>query len=127
LDHRASDIFRLGLTLHYTDQVIKVLVQLKAELELQIVLVTVFSTRHLIFRFQVLMNSTRKHKLKSGVPDASIISVTIRPGALKIKDIDGDGRITADNDRTVIGRANPKFTGGWNNQFIYKNFDLSHF
>ena len=73
------------------------------------------------------MNSTRKHKLKSGVPDASIISVTIRPGARKIKDIDGDGRITADNDRTVIRRTNSKFTGGWNNQFIYKNFDLSHF
>jgi hypothetical protein len=49
------------------------------------------------------------------------------PGALKIKDIDGDGRITADADRTIIGNANPKFMGGWNNQFSYKNFDASVF
>jgi hypothetical protein len=27
----------------------------------------------------------------------------------------------------VIGNANPKFTGGWNNQLAYKNFDLSVF
>lgn len=75
----------------------------------------------------VFNDTTGAYTLKSGVPDASIISGTMRPGALKIKDIDGDGRITADNDRTVIGRANPKFIGGWNNQFTYKSFDLSVF
>jgi TonB-dependent starch-binding outer membrane protein SusC len=30
-------------------------------------------------------------------------------------------------DRTVIGNPNPKFTGGLNQQFTYKNFDLSIF
>ncbi len=35
--------------------------------------------------------------------------------------------ITSDGDRTVIGNANPDFTGGWNNQVTYKNFDLSVF
>ena len=24
----------------------------------------------------------------------------------------------------VIGNANPEFTGGWNNQVTYQNFDL---
>lgn len=70
-------------------------------------------------------NST--YTLKAGVPNASSISGDIRPGSLKIKDINGDGRITSDSDRTVIGRANPKFIGGWNNQFTYKNFDFSIF
>ncbi|MEJ7739747.1 MAG: hypothetical protein WKF97_20160 [Chitinophagaceae bacterium] len=27
----------------------------------------------------------------------------------------------------MIGNANPDFTGGWNNQFTYKNFDASVF
>lgn len=72
--------------------------------------------------------TTGTYTLKAGVPnDAFIVASTLRPGALKIKDIDGDGQITADKDRTVIGNANPKFTGGWNNQIAYKNFDLSIF
>ncbi len=50
-----------------------------------------------------------------------------QPGMLKWKDLNGDGQITADADRTVIGNANPTFTGGWNNQFTYKNFDMSVF
>jgi TonB-dependent starch-binding outer membrane protein SusC len=71
--------------------------------------------------------TTGVYTLKTGIPDASIISGTVRPGALKIKDLNGDGRITADNDRQVIGHANPKFIGGWNNQFTYRNFDMSVF
>lgn len=65
--------------------------------------------------------------LKPGVPDATTISGNIRPGSLKIRDINGDGLITADSDRVVIGNTAPKFTGGWNNQFVYKNFDVSIF
>lgn len=71
--------------------------------------------------------TTGLYTLKAGVPDATIISGTLRPGSLKIKDINGDGRITSDSDRSVIGKANPKFIGGWNNQFTYKNFDFSVF
>ncbi|MES2850234.1 MAG: TonB-dependent receptor, partial [Bacteroidota bacterium] len=48
------------------------------------------------------------------------------PGALKLKDLNGDGIITA-ADRRIIGNPNPKFTGGLNQQFSYKNFDLSVF
>jgi TonB-linked SusC/RagA family outer membrane protein len=70
--------------------------------------------------------TTRTYTVKAGVAVNSVYG-TPQPGMLKWKDIDGDGQITADKDRTVIGNANPKFTGGWNNQFAYKNFDLSVF
>jgi hypothetical protein len=32
-----------------------------------------------------------------------------------------------DNDKTVIGNATPKFTGGFTNNFKYNNFDLNLF
>jgi TonB-linked SusC/RagA family outer membrane protein len=50
----------------------------------------------------------------------------IAPGQAKVKDINGDGVIDS-NDRTVIGNANPKVTGGINQQFTYKSFDASVF
>jgi TonB-linked SusC/RagA family outer membrane protein len=40
------------------------------------------------------------------------------------RDVNGDGKITED-DRTVIGNPEPKFTFGIGNTFSYKNFDLS--
>jgi len=49
-----------------------------------------------------------------------------KPGLLKYKDINGDGKIDAD-DRTFIGNPNPKFTGGFNINASYKNFDLNAF
>jgi len=66
------------------------------------------------------------YTIKTGVPVNAVYG-TPQPGSLKWKDLDGDGSITADKDRTVIGNANPKFTGGWNNQFTWKNFDCSIF
>ncbi len=71
--------------------------------------------------------TTRVYTLKTGVPTSQNISGTIRPGSLKIKDLNGDGLITTDGDRQVIGNATPDFVGGWNNQFAYKGFDLSVF
>lgn len=72
-------------------------------------------------------STTGAYSLKQGVPDNTFISGPLRPGVLKVKDLNGDGRITIDDDRTVVGKANPKFTGGWNNQVTYKNFDASVF
>ena len=66
------------------------------------------------------------YTLKPGIAFNSVYG-TPQPGMLKWKDIDGDGLVTADKDRTVIGNANPTFIGGWNNQFTYKNFDFSSF
>ena len=69
--------------------------------------------------------TTRAYTIKSGIA-ANGVYGTPQPGMLKWKDLNGDGTINT-SDRTIIGNANPKFTGGWNNQFVYKNFDLSVF
>jgi TonB-linked SusC/RagA family outer membrane protein len=70
--------------------------------------------------------TTGTYTIKPGIAVNSVYG-TPQPGMLKWKDLNGDTVITADKDRTVIGNANPKFTGGWNNQFTYKNFDASIF
>lgn len=67
------------------------------------------------------------YTLKSGVvSNAGIIGIA-QPGAIKFKDLNGDGIIDLTNDRTIIGNPTPKFTGGFNQQFNYKNWDLSLF
>lgn len=58
-------------------------------------------------------------------------AANVAPGYIKFKDISGpngtpDGVINQ-YDRTVIGNANPKYLGGLNNTFSYKNFDLGVF
>ena len=47
-------------------------------------------------------------------------------GDLKYKDVNGDGKID-ENDKTNLGSPMPDFTFGWNNTFVYKNFDLNIF
>ena len=48
------------------------------------------------------------------------------PGDIKFRDVNGDGRITAE-DRTFIGNPNPNYTFGLTNTLSIKNFDLSFF
>lgn len=50
----------------------------------------------------------------------------IRPGFLKLKDLNNDGVINSD-DRTVIGNTLPKHQGGFGLNTRYKNFDASIF
>jgi TonB-linked SusC/RagA family outer membrane protein len=82
----------------------------------------------------VLNTSTGKYvyTLKPGVADNSSVAGQVYPGTVKFKDVSGpggkpDGVIDANNDRTIIGSAQPKFTGGFNQTFIYKGFDASVF
>ncbi|WP_338875240.1 TonB-dependent receptor [Spirosoma sp. SC4-14] len=49
-----------------------------------------------------------------------------KPGDRKYLDLNGDKKID-DNDRTIIGRAQPKFIGGISNTFSYKGFELTAF
>lgn len=47
-----------------------------------------------------------------------------QPGDPRVADINGDGKITAD-DRTIIGNSYPGWTGSISNRFTYRGFDLS--
>lgn len=58
-----------------------------------------------------------------GLVDASSY-VDMRPGSMKMKDLDGNGKID-ENDMTVIGDANPDFSGGFNISGTIYGFDLS--
>jgi hypothetical protein len=49
-----------------------------------------------------------------------------KPGDIRFVDINGDGKIDAD-DRTEIGNPFPKFTAGWSLQLEYKGFDFNTF
>ncbi|MCD8312901.1 MAG: TonB-dependent receptor [Bacteroidales bacterium] len=63
--------------------------------------------------------------LNDGVPsDASIISSSyLRPGAMKLKDLNGDGVVDT-NDRQVIGNAMPVGSGGFNINLSFYGFDF---
>lgn len=71
--------------------------------------------------------ATRVYTLKAGVVNNSSIIGTVQPGAIKYKDLNGDGKIDLNNDRQIIGNPTPKFSGGFNNQIAYKNWDMSVF
>jgi TonB-linked SusC/RagA family outer membrane protein len=47
------------------------------------------------------------------------------PGQLKIRDLNNDSTIDADNDRKVIGSGEADWQGGLTNRFTFKGFDLS--
>lgn len=71
---------------------------------------------------------THQYILKKGiVSNASILANPLQPGSPKFKDLNGDGLVDADKDRTIIGRAQPKFFGGLNQTFTYKGFELTVF
>lgn len=52
---------------------------------------------------------------------------TEKLGDIKYKDLNGDGKIDAANDRTVIGKEFPSWTAGLGANLYYKDFDLSFF
>jgi TonB-dependent starch-binding outer membrane protein SusC len=49
----------------------------------------------------------------------------LRPGDMKFKDINGDGKITSDDQVRLDKTRDPRFTGGLNIQLQYRNFDLT--
>jgi len=56
-------------------------------------------------------------------PSQSALGAPARPGDIRFKDVNGDGKIDA-NDRTNIGDPIPDVTMGFNLQFNYKGFDF---
>ncbi len=57
--------------------------------------------------------------------DYSGITGTLRPGDMKFKDINQDGKITADDKVRSEKTNRPQFTGGMNINLGYKQFDLA--
>jgi len=73
--------------------------------------------------------ATQAYTLKAGVASSSAVangSKPIQPGDLKLRDLNGDGQITA-ADQTELGSAQPKFFGGFSQTFRYRNWDMSLF
>lgn len=71
--------------------------------------------------------ATKTYTLKDGVPYTGNKN-NVQPGMWKFKNLDGsEDNLITEEDKTVIGDATPKFYGGLNNTFTYKNFDLSVF
>lgn len=67
------------------------------------------------------------NRIQVAIPEGkSIKEEEIWIGDYKFKDINGDGKINAD-DRTFIGNPEPKFTFGISNTFRYRDFDLNIF
>ncbi len=67
------------------------------------------------------------YTLKPGVANnMDYTSAAPAPGRVKFRDINNDGEIDED-DKSIIGVAQPKVFGGLQQNFRYKNFDLSIF
>lgn len=62
--------------------------------------------------------------LPFGVSDAASMNAANFVGQYKVKDVNNDGKIDAD-DRTFIGNPHPDLTGGVNLSLGWKGFDLS--
>lgn len=77
------------------------------------------------YKYDDFNQAGSSYTLKANVPHYVSESNT-QPGMPKYRDINGDG-IIDDNDRTIIGRGLPVHTGGFTNDFRYKNFDMSIF
>ena len=48
-----------------------------------------------------------------------------QPGMIRVQDINNDYKITADDDRVIIGQKRPKHIFNLTNSFYYKGFDLN--
>ena len=68
------------------------------------------------------------YTLKPGVPTNTSVydPAGVKPGYIKYKDLNGD-KVINDDDRTIIGNANPDFIGGFSNNLKIGNFDWNMF
>jgi len=64
------------------------------------------------------------YTLKPEVANSTAVVGEVVPGSMKLKDINGDGVVNLE-DRTIIGNANPKYTGGFTLNANAYGFDLS--
>jgi TonB-linked SusC/RagA family outer membrane protein len=50
-----------------------------------------------------------------------------KPGDIRVKDQNGDGKLDSQNDRVILGNPRPKWSGGFDNTVTYKGFDFRVF
>ncbi len=87
--------------------------------------------RYTVDDFTYTQNTTTgvyTYTLKPNVPNSSILigNKAPQPGDMKVKKLSSSSSmLIGDDDKTVLGTSQPKFTGGFSNNFAYKNFDLS--
>ncbi|MDP3945773.1 MAG: TonB-dependent receptor [Lutibacter sp.] len=48
-----------------------------------------------------------------------------KEGQARVKDLNGDGKIDANNDRTILGNRDPDWSGSITSKLVVKDFDLS--
>ncbi|MDP9048460.1 MAG: TonB-dependent receptor [Bacteroidota bacterium] len=75
--------------------------------------------------FSVIYDYKKLGIWQTGDPNlAKQTSPTELPGQIRVQDVDGDGKINA-NDLQIIGNFQPKWIGGLTNRFSYKGLDVS--
>jgi len=82
------------------------------------------------YNFQGIFQTDEEAKnspvLSGQEPNSSNPASRAKAGDRKYEDINGDGKID-ENDRVILGKASPKFTYGFTNNFKYKNIELNVF
>jgi TonB-linked SusC/RagA family outer membrane protein len=66
-----------------------------------------------------------KYTLKPGV--VTVSNYKAQPGDIKFKDLDGDGVVDPNHDRTILGKQFPDLTYSLNLNLEWKGFDFSAF
>jgi TonB-linked SusC/RagA family outer membrane protein len=69
--------------------------------------------------------ATQKDIDDNTIDYSGVGAASLRPGDMKFKDINKDGKITADDRMRLDKTRDPRFTGGLNIQLQYRNFDLT--
>ncbi|MFM6975545.1 MAG: SusC/RagA family TonB-linked outer membrane protein [Sphingobacteriaceae bacterium] len=89
--------------------------------------------RYTVDDFTYTQNSSTgvyTYTLKTDVPNSYVLlgNKNPQPGDMKVKKLSSSSSMMISNDdKTVLGNSQAKFTGGFNNQFTFKNFDMSLF
>jgi len=80
--------------------------------------------RYEVSDFERYDSAADKWILKEGIADSGPVVGTVRPGSMKLKNLNDDEVISV-TDTEVIGDANPLHTGGFTINTSFYNFDLS--
>ncbi len=78
---------------------------------------------YLVYEYDGVFRDTEE--IASNTIDYSGVTGQLRPGDMKFKDINGDGKIDADDQIRIDDNGTPTFNFGANIDLNYKNFDLT--